>query len=407
MPTIINPIITNPGLAAAQAQSGLGLQLAITHVQLGSGGYALNTAAGSADYNRTGLVTLKETVPIAAGHVTGPGFRVDALFPPWLATAYGVNEVGFWAGDPAAGGILFAYWAQVASFTTRNNIDYLASFAVGLARVPAGSVTVTFNPSTAEAIAMMSYHEAAADPHPQYVKKAGDTMTGALNLVLPAQFDDSAKAASSAFVRRALGSVAGVDVITTSTNLLTTQVGRLIVSAAVGLTHRLPAMSSLTDGCAFHFFASAGSMTLLTTGSDLINYGTGVAGPSLKLLQGESASFARNGATGNWQMIGGTGAMKHSAAFSNSLTAQGWQMLPTGFLEQWGTVNVTATDTDFTFTLPIAYPVAALAATITCNKVGSSGAPVSIQDAWPKALATTIVFRSGILGTHVLRVIGA
>jgi hypothetical protein len=168
MPTVINPLITNAGFNAAQAQSGLGLQLAITHLQLGSGTYVLDPSVGSADYNRTALVTPTETVPVAAGHVMDKGFRVDAMFPAWTAAAYGVSEIGFWAGDPAAGGVLFAIWAQATPFTQRNNIDYLASFGLGLTRVPVGSVTVTFNPVLQEAIALMTYHEQAADPHPQY-----------------------------------------------------------------------------------------------------------------------------------------------------------------------------------------------------------------------------------------------
>jgi microcystin-dependent protein len=168
--TVINPLITNAGFNAAQAQSGLGLQLAITHVQLGSAAYVLDPTSGSADYNRTSLVTPKETVAIAAGHVMDKGFRVDAQFPAWTLAAYGAMEIGFWAGDPAAGGVLFAIWAQATAFTQRNNIDYLASFAVGLARVPTGSVTVSFDPDLQKAIALVTYHEQAANPHPQYKK---------------------------------------------------------------------------------------------------------------------------------------------------------------------------------------------------------------------------------------------
>jgi len=111
--TPIQPLITNAGLAAAIAAQGTGLTLQITLVQLGTGTPALNLAESSPDFARTALVSPVESSPIAGGYRDANRFRVDVLFDPWTGppATYGVGEIGFFAGDPAAGGVLFALWA--------------------------------------------------------------------------------------------------------------------------------------------------------------------------------------------------------------------------------------------------------------------------------------------------------
>lgn len=209
MTAVINPLITNAGFNAAVAASGDGLQLEITHIQIGSSAYVLDPTEGSPDYNRVALVAPTETVAIAGGYVMDKGFRVDTLFPSWVAAPYNVCEIGFWAGDPNDGGTLFAIWAQATPIVQRNNIDYLASFGIALARVPDGSVSVVFDPELSQAIQLMAFHESDPDPHTQYVKKAGDTMTGALLLAPnPATSDNTQKAASTSWIRSAMAHIA-------------------------------------------------------------------------------------------------------------------------------------------------------------------------------------------------------
>lgn len=275
--TIIQPLITNAGLAAAIAASGSGVQLAITHIQLGSSAYVLDPTPGSADYNRTALVTPTEKVAAAAGHVMDKGFRVDASFPSWTLTPYGVTEIGFWAGDPAAGGVLFAIWAQATPFTTRSNIDYLASFAVALARVPAGSVTVTYDPSLSDAMALVNFHEAEADPHTQYIKRAGDTMDNPLHLgaaAKPAQFDDSDKVPSTGWIRRFGRQFAGVNSYSVNTVLTgANDVGKLTVIAGGGATFTLPPSTSVPPGASVFLMMQGGTAIINAAGPDTIATG--------------------------------------------------------------------------------------------------------------------------------------
>lgn len=169
MSSTINPLITDAGLAAAVAASGLGLQLAITHIALGTGQYTPSVGL-------TALAGRKEKVAIPSGYVTGSGgFRINALFPSWAGTPnpYNATEIGFYAGDPDAGGILFAVHSHTSAvIVQRNSLDYVVQFSMQLTRVPAGSVTVTVDPGASQMLALMAAHEAAADPHPVYVLKS-------------------------------------------------------------------------------------------------------------------------------------------------------------------------------------------------------------------------------------------
>lgn len=172
MPAALNPKITAAGLAAAIAASGSGLQLAITHVALGTGSYSSATSGAV----MTSLVAIKEVATIASGFVgAGGSFSATVHFPAWtgVPSAYNATEIGFYAGDPAAGGILFAVYAAPATIVQARTSasEFLATFNLQLSSVPDGSITINVDPSAAMAAAMISAHEAKTNPHPQYVRK--------------------------------------------------------------------------------------------------------------------------------------------------------------------------------------------------------------------------------------------
>lgn len=204
MPSIINPLITDAGLAAAIAAGGTGLaSIAITHIALGTGQYATAGAAGM-----TALVNRKEKVTIAGGFVNALGsFRLNAIFPAWagVPNPYSATEIGFFAGDPDAGGLLFAVYSHVSDvLVVRNSLDYIASFGLQLSRVPAGSVTISLDPSGAQALVLISNHEAAADPHIVYMKKTGGVFTGPVEAPTPDFGDSDASVATTEFVQVAI-----------------------------------------------------------------------------------------------------------------------------------------------------------------------------------------------------------
>lgn len=175
MPVAFNPKVTDAGRAAAIAAAGSGLQLAITHVALGTGNYD-SSSTGAA---QTALVALKEAVVISAGAVTpGGAFTVTVQFPEWAGSPslYNAEEIGFYAGNPAAGGVLFAVFSSPGVLIQQRNASsqYLATFTLTLTNVPAGSVTVQVDTSAAATLALLTAHLAASNPHPQYIKRSGD-----------------------------------------------------------------------------------------------------------------------------------------------------------------------------------------------------------------------------------------
>jgi hypothetical protein len=154
--------VTTAGRAAAWNANSTGIDLALTHIQLGSGNRVPNGA-------EVALVTPQQKATIGSGfNVSDTQIRMSAIFTG--ALAYAIREVGIWAGDPAAGGILFGYWSQASgSLADKSaNLDLVFSHDMILdASLPPGSVTVVVD--TAQA-AMIADHEAAPHPHAQYLR---------------------------------------------------------------------------------------------------------------------------------------------------------------------------------------------------------------------------------------------
>lgn len=163
MPAIINPTITDAGLAAAVDADANELQLQITHVSLGAAAY---TPTGT----ETALSDGREVVAVADGGVSVGGvLNVSVLFPSFAGTPYDAKEIGFWAGVPGSGGVLFAVYsvgAGGAGFVHRTSLDFIAQFALGLTRVPPGSVSVTIDPAAAVLHAMLQAHRLDPSGHP-------------------------------------------------------------------------------------------------------------------------------------------------------------------------------------------------------------------------------------------------
>lgn len=165
MPTTFNPRITAAGLAATIAANGAGLDLQLTHIALGSGKYDPTGA-------ETALVNRRETTTIAPGSSAGPAtLSVIATFSGYVGADYDLGEVGFFAGDPAAGGVLFAVASRAGlRYAIRSAAveTYTPQFTLALTGVPAGSISVTVDATGNVAASLVANHIAAANPHPQY-----------------------------------------------------------------------------------------------------------------------------------------------------------------------------------------------------------------------------------------------
>ncbi|MCU0942966.1 MAG: PKD domain-containing protein, partial [Hydrogenophaga sp.] len=130
----------------------------------------------------------REVALVASGAKIGNQINITINWraADYTGAAYNVGSIGFYAGDPLAGGILFAVISAPDRASPARGggsvANYTQTYTLTLSGVPEGSVSVSIDPDATVAMAALSAHIAATNPHPQYVRKAGDTMTGALLL---------------------------------------------------------------------------------------------------------------------------------------------------------------------------------------------------------------------------------
>ena len=165
--TPIRFTLTEAGLAAAVSKARSGLDLALTHVQLGSGA---RIPAGT----EAALLNPQQAVAIAGGSKPTPTqLRISANFQS--DTNYPINEIGIFSGDPLDGGVLFAYWSQPGAVLAQKfaGVDFIFAYDMTLGSSSPGNVVITVDPGGAQALAVVAEHEGKADPHPQYARARG------------------------------------------------------------------------------------------------------------------------------------------------------------------------------------------------------------------------------------------
>ncbi|KAF1003288.1 MAG: hypothetical protein GAK28_04793 [Luteibacter sp.] len=158
--------ITAAGYNALANQENTGLQLDLTHFQFGSGN---RTPDGS----ELALITPQQASAITDGQklpVNGKlQLRMSALFEG--VSSYPISEIGIWAGVPgAAGSVLFAYWSQpngkVAEMSV--GVDFFYTHDMPVEAAVGAALNIIIDPSASTAVALMTSHTQAADPHAQY-----------------------------------------------------------------------------------------------------------------------------------------------------------------------------------------------------------------------------------------------
>lgn len=173
----------------------------------------------------------------------------------------------------------------------------------------------------------------------------------------PAQFDNSVKRASTAFVQRAIGSFRTETPINTSTTLDASAIGQLIVGSTGSYTTTLPLANSVPAGSCISFVGSTGisSWTVQRQGTDVLDNNGG--NTSFNIGVGDSAVLESNG-VGTWRIVNGSVSLKNSTLFAASKSSSGYCKLPNGLIIQWGSPIVL--ESVRTLTFPIAFPNACL-----------------------------------------------
>lgn len=161
--------------------------------------------------------------------------------------------------------------------------------------------------------------------------------------IAPPQFDNGNRLATTQFVKRSGVEWSNYNSIAVSTVLGLDSVGGVISAAsASAISVTMPASARVPYGATIMVIAAGGGgVTVLPTGSDMVTNQSGFA-ISVVLGQGDSALFSR--VASEWRLIGGTAALKYSAAFTVPFAGvtgtAGRQRLPSGSLMQWVTVAV-------------------------------------------------------------------
>lgn len=197
---------------------------------------------------------------------------------------------------------------------------------------------------------------------------ASPAFTGTPTAPTPSQFDNDTSIATTAFVKN-LGIHANTfSSYSASGNIPASDAGRAIqLASAVTCTYTLPVANTVPNGAVL-FFKNTGAAvaTVQRAGTDAIAAGNNTVN-SMVLGSGDDLLLISNG-TNAWFAFSGAAQMQFSAAFSALLTNPGWRKLPSGEIEQWGTVRLTAVGsfnqetiggtTFYTNYYNIAYPIA-------------------------------------------------
>jgi hypothetical protein len=192
----------------------------------------------------------------------------------------------------------------------------------------------------------------------------------------PAQFDNDTSVATTAFVQSMIGNASGVNAYSASTTLTTTQAGQelLFAGSTASQTLTLPSLSSLSIGASYHIQNLASvSVTIASSGIDAIvttSPGVGSASASSIILAPGDSFRVVSAGTGWYEQT----AIRSAALGASSITATGYQKLPSGLIIQWGVATSTTT-VDVTATFPIVFPTAALQITLGSACVSGLNSP--------------------------------
>lgn len=246
-------------------------------------------------------------------------------------------------------------------FGTSNIIDYtLRSGVEGTFQVVQTVVSAQFNKmaqrfstaGTSTAPAWSEWREFAFTESPVF--------TGDPKAPTPSQFDNDTSIATTEYVRRALGNLAGLAGYTATSTIAAADVGKLIVTSAVAaITLTLPALSAAPVGSVVTLINTTQPLvTVVPGGGDALHGGSGNIA-SFTLGYGDNVQIVRGGA--GWTLFGGSSQLKYSASFFASLAANAASQQLPGLSIKAGNIASGSTAAAIPLTFPVAFPVACVA----------------------------------------------
>lgn len=151
--------------------------------------------------------------------------------------------------------------------------------------------------------------------------------------------------------------------------------GIVIGNAGTGITATLMAAADVSVGDRVAFFnKGAGNMTVACAGADTITVNTTTV-TSLVVGPGDSLVLESD-AAGTFFAVSGSVLISYASAFAASFGTSGYQMLPSGLLQQWGYHSSTGSSGSITF--PTTFPNSCLNVSATIAQT-SSGRMVGVN----------------------------
>lgn len=167
---------------------------------------------------------------------------------------------------------------------------------------------------------------------------AASQLAGGSYGVTPAQFDNGANLATTAFAKSAGFRHAASVQLSASTTLSVAHAGKVVVLAGTGgYTITLPNRANYPDGESITLVCTASSpITVQRQGTDSI-YPNNAPITSFTMANGDTAVIESSAAVTGWNVLGGSVQLGYAGAFGSSLAGSGYQKLPSGLILQWGT----------------------------------------------------------------------
>lgn len=177
----------------------------------------------------------------------------------------------------------------------------------------------------------------------------------------PPQFDSSQKLATTEFVQRSAGSLAGYVVYVVNTILTAADVGKYVYANAPAIALTLPDASLLPVGSRLYIQAAASATCTVKSINGNISgpNGNQIGSPNVVLGNGVATEFIAWGA--GWLAVGGSGV--------SLLATNGYQRMPSGVIFQWGQGVINAVTGTLTF--PLAFPTEC--SSFSVNKFANDG----------------------------------
>lgn len=166
--------------------------------------------------------------------------------------------------------------------------------------------------------------------------------------------------------------VADFKVIQNPTTLTAADCGCMInIQGSATMTTKLPLASSVVIGSRIEILSNCAiNTTISTQGTDKITLGNTNVG-SLVMLPGDTAVFEM-GRNSNWVLTGGSSQLAYAGAFGSSLTANGWQRLPSGLIIQKGQITCENSNSWYTFSFPTLFPNSGKSTVVVLTPILSS-----------------------------------